>query len=142
MKIDIDNIKKFFNKDNFAKSAGIVIESVSEDFVQCTMEINDVHRNSIVGVHGGAIFTLADFTFAIHANLENLSGLDTGNTVAQSCNISFLKSTKGNQLIAKSKCLKKGRTMSVYQVTISDNLNNKIAILVGNGFQIKNSKIG
>ena len=102
------------------------------------MEITDIHRNSVVSVHGGAIFTLADFTFAVHANSENLSGGDVGNTVAQSCNINFLNTSRGNRLIAKSKCVKKGRNMSVYQVTITDDLGKDIAILVGNGFTIAN----
>lgn len=136
MNIDLDNVKKFFSKDNFAKSAGIKIESVTEDSVECSMEIRDIHRNSVVGVHGGAIFTLADFTFAIHSNLDNLCGLDVGNTVGQSCNISYLKSTKGNRLIAKSKCLNKSRNMSVYQVNITDDQDKQIAIMIGNGFTI------
>jgi len=138
MDIDINNIKNFFSKDNFAKSAGIVIKSVTEDSVKCTMEIKDIHRNAVVGVHGGAIFTLADFTFAIHANLANLSGVDVGNTVAQSLSISYLKSSRGNSLLAKSKCLNKGRTMSVYEVEITDDLGMKIANVLCNGFTIAN----
>jgi acyl-CoA thioesterase len=136
MKIQLDYIKKFFSNDNFAKNAGIIIESVTEDFVECSMEIKDIHRNSVGGVHGGAIFTLADFTFAVHANLDNLCGLDVGNTIGQSCNISYLKSTRGNCLIARSTCLNKGRNMSVYQVNIRDDLNKQIATMIGNGFTI------
>jgi len=138
MKLDTDNIKKFFSYDKFAEHAGIVIQSITEDCVECVMEITDIHKNSVVNVHGGAIFTLADFTFAVHANSENLSGGDVGNTVAQSCNINYLNTSKGNRLIAKSKCVKKGRNMSVYQVTITDDLGKDIAMLVGNGFTIAN----
>lgn len=104
------------------------------------MEIKDIHRNAVGGVHGGAIFTLADFTFAVHSNLDNLCGLNVGNTVGQSCDISYLKSTKGSQLIAKSTCLNKGRNMSVYQVDITDNQNNAIATMIGNGFTIAKNK--
>jgi len=136
MDIDIDNIKKFFSKDKYAEIAGIKIESVTEDSVECSMEIEDIHRNAVYGVHGGAIFTLADFTFAVHANSDNLSGFGGGNTVGQSCTISYLKSTRGNCLIAKSTCLNKGRTMAVYQVTITDDLGKKIAVMIGNGFTI------
>jgi acyl-CoA thioesterase len=138
MKLDLDNIKKFFSKDKFAEKTGIVIESITEDSVKCKMEIKDFHRNSVFGVHGGAIFTLADFTFAIHANSDNLSGEDVGNTVAQSCNINYLKSSRGKSLIAKSKCINKGRSMSVYQVTITDDLGVTIAIMIGNGFTLAN----
>ena len=134
--LDIENVKKFFAKDKFAKNVGIEIESIAEDSVECKMEIKDIHKNSIVSVHGGAIFTLADFTFGIHSNLNNLQGLDVGNTVGQSCNISYLKSTKGKYLIAKSKCLKKGRTISVYQINIKDDLGEEIATMVANGFTI------
>jgi len=136
MKIEVDHVKNFFYKDKFAKSAGINIESITEDSIQCTMEIKDIHRNSVGGVHGGAIFTLADFTFAIHCNLDNLCGCDVGNTLAQSCNISYLNSTRGNCLIAKSKCIKKGRNMSVYQVDITDDLDQEIAIMIANGFTL------
>jgi acyl-CoA thioesterase len=136
MEININNIKKFFSNDNFAKSAGIVIETVTEDFVECNMEIKDIHRNSVGSVHGGAIFTLADFTFAIHSNLDSLCGFDVGNTVGQSCNISYLNSTRGNYLTAKSKCLNKGKNMSVYQVNITDDLDKQIATMIGNGFTI------
>lgn len=140
MEIDLDNIKKFFSNDNFAKSAGIIIESVSEDSIECKMEIRNIHRNSVGSVHGGALFTLADFTFAIHSNLDNLCGLDVGNTVGQSCNISYLKSTRGNYLIAKSKCINKGKNMSVYEINITDDLNKEIAIMIGNGFTIPKKK--
>ena len=136
MNIDLGSIRRFFFKDKFAACAGITIESVAEDFVECNMELNDIHKNAVGGVHGGVIFTLADFTFAVHSNLANLSSLSVGNTVAQSCNISYLKSSKGNCLIAKSKCIKKGKTMSVYQINIVDDLNNLIAIMIGNGFTI------
>ena len=136
MNINIENVKKFFSKDKFAEIAGIKIESIVEDSVECSMEIKDIHRNAAVNVHGGAIFTLADFTFGIHANVDNFSGPIVGATVTQSCTMTYLKSTKGNILIAKSKCIKKGRNMSVFQIDITDDLGEKIAVMIGNGFTI------
>ena len=49
------------------------------------MEISDIHLNSIGTVHGGALFTLADFTFALAANSHGIV------TVAINANISYLK---------------------------------------------------
>ena len=100
------------------------------------MEIRDIHRNAAVNVHGGAIFTLADFTFGLHANVDNFSGPIVGATVSQSCTISYMKSTKGNSLFSKSKCINKGKNMSVYQIDITDDLDEKIAVMIGNGFTI------
>jgi acyl-CoA thioesterase len=136
MKPDVEKIREFFSSDKYAESAGIVIKSITEDCIECHMELKDVHLNSVRSVHGGAIFTLADFTFAIHCNSDNLSGEDVGNTVAQSCSINYLKSTRGRRLIAKSKCIKKGRSTSVYQIDITDDLGMDIAMMIGNGFTI------
>jgi acyl-coenzyme A thioesterase PaaI-like protein len=61
-------------------------------------------------------------------------GADTGITVGQSCSISYLKSSRGTRLIAESACPHRGRTMSVYRITIRDDLGISIAEMHGNGF--------
>jgi acyl-CoA thioesterase len=134
MEIDLDRIREFFSADRFAMAAGIVIDSVDEDRVECSMEITGAHRNASGAVQGGAIFTLADLTFAVHANLDMAGGADQGATVAQSCSISFLKSSRGKRLIARSACLSRGRTISVYRISVEDDLGVLIAEMHGNGF--------
>ncbi|MDR1247027.1 MAG: PaaI family thioesterase [Clostridiales Family XIII bacterium] len=134
MNIDIDKIRNFFKADRFAMNAGVEIETVSEDEVVCGMDIRDIHMNAGGAVQGGAIFTLSDLTFAVHSNLHRLCGADVGVTVGQSCSISYLKAPKGRRLTAKSVCLSKGRTMSVYRVTVEDELGNRISEMHGNGF--------
>jgi acyl-CoA thioesterase len=142
MEIDIHKIRDFFSADQYARAAGIVIDSVAEDQVVCSMELRDTHRNAGGAVQGGAIFTLADFTFAVHSNLDMLLGAAVGVTVGQSCGISFLKSSKGKRLIAESACLSKGRTMSVYRISVRDDLGTPIAEMHGNGFTTKQEKRG
>ncbi|MDR2134955.1 MAG: PaaI family thioesterase [Treponema sp.] len=134
MEIDLEKIRKYFEADRFAAAAGIVIESASEDCVRCSMEIGAMHRNAGGVVQGGAIFTLADLCFAVHSNLARLCGADEGITVGQSCSISFLKSGRGSRLTAESACLSRGRTMSVYRVTVKDDLGSAVAEMHGNGF--------
>ncbi|MDR2258733.1 MAG: PaaI family thioesterase [Treponema sp.] len=134
MEINLDRIRDFFSADRFAAAAGIGIDSVREDQVECSMEITDMHRNAGGAVQGGAIFTLADLTFAVHCNLDLLCGADKGITVGQSCSISFLKSTKGKRLIAQSVCLSRGKRISVYRISIKDDLGVLIAEMQGNGF--------
>jgi len=136
MKIDLEHIRSHFKKDRFATGAGIEIDSVTEDCAVCSMEINEEHRNSVGGVQGGAIFTLADLTFAVHCNLAWVCGEDIGVTVGQSCSISFLKSTKGKKLTASSVCLSKGRSVSVYRIIVKDDLGASIAEMLANAFTI------
>jgi acyl-CoA thioesterase len=132
--IDIDTFRAYFSADRWAAAAGVVIDSVQEDAVECSMEITGMHRNANGAVQGGAIFTLADLAFAVHSNLQMLRGADLGVTVGQSCSISYLKSTRGKRLIARSQCLSRGKSMAVYRISVSDDLGVPIAEMIGNGF--------
>jgi acyl-CoA thioesterase len=134
MDIDLEKFRAFFAADRWAAAAGARIDVVREDMAECSMEITEIHRNAGGAVQGGAIFTLADLAFAVHSNLAMVCGADTGITVGQSCSISYLKSSRGKRLIARSVCLSKGRSMSVYRISVSDDLGVPIAEMIGNGF--------
>ena len=136
MNVDLERVRAHFKKDLFAAANGITIDSASEEGVVCGMEIRHEHRNSGGGVHGGAIFTLADLAFAVHCNLDLACGADVGLTVGQSCSISFLKGTRGSRLTAKSTLLSKGRSVSVYRVRVEDDLGVAVAEMLANGFRM------
>jgi acyl-CoA thioesterase len=134
MDIDVNKFREFFAADRFAANAGIRIEQVAENSVVCSLELGPGHRNAGGSVQGGAIFTLADFAFAVHSNIALVCGENTGITVGQSCSISYLKATRGKRLIAKTSCLSRGKSMSVYQVAVEDDLGVPIAEFTGNAF--------
>jgi acyl-CoA thioesterase len=134
MKIDMDHIRSFFKDDLFAMKNGMVIDSVTEDRVVCGMEVGADHKNAAGGVQGGAIFTLADFAFAVHSNLAMVCGENVKLTVGQSCSISFLKPVKGRRLTAISTRLSRGRRVSVFKIRVEDDLGTVIAEMLANGF--------
>jgi len=136
VQIDLEHIRAHYQNDRFATENGIVIDSVTEDCVVCSVTLSEKHKNAVGGVQGGAIFTLADLAFAVHCNLAMVCGEDIGVTVGQSCNISFLKSTKGRRLTAKSTCLSKGRSVSVYRMCVEDDLGVQIAEMLANSFTV------
>ena len=111
-----------FSKDRFATEiCGAKIKSITENEVVCTMDITERHYNAAGTVMGGAIFTLADFTFAIAANFHKSL------TVSLDSQISYLGVAKGKQLISTSKCIKEGRTTCFYLISICDELGNQVA---------------
>ena len=59
---------KIFEKDRFAKTSGIRLLEASPGYAKAEMVINENHLNAVGVVQGGAIFTLADFTFAVASN--------------------------------------------------------------------------
>jgi acyl-CoA thioesterase len=132
--IDLEKIRAFFARDRFAANAGVVIDAVTEDEVQCSLTITPEHLNAGGGVQGGAIFTLADLAFAVHSNLRLLCGEAIGLTVGQSNSISYLAAARGKRLIARSTCLSSGRSVSVFRVEVRDELGTFVADMRGNGF--------
>ena len=126
----LESAREFFYKDKFAVNTGIVLDEITEDEAICSLELNDEHRNAYGGVMGGVIFTLADFAFAVLSNqIHQL-------TVAQQVDIHYLSAPKGDKLIAKSTCRKSGRTSSIVNVDISDNLGRDVAQFIGTGFKL------
>ena len=66
----LDEVRERFSHDRFATVNGAVIEEIAEGYAKCSMQINNDHKNALGAVMGGAIFTLADFAFAVAANWQ------------------------------------------------------------------------
>ncbi len=126
----LEETQEFFKNDKFATNNGMKLEALTEDGCICSMDITDDHRNAYGGIMGGVIFTLGDFAFAIASNNVH------NPTVALDVNISFLSSSKGTHLTATAKCVKDGRTTSVYNVMITDEFGKDVAMFIGTGYKL------
>lgn len=126
----LNEIRERFSHDRFATVNGAYIEAVAEGYAKCTMQITDDHRNALGAVMGGAIFTLADFTFAVATNWQE------NPVISLNASITFLGKVKGNTLIAEAKKIKEGRTTCYYMVELTDELGSQIAHMTSNGFAV------
>ncbi len=128
-KRDLAWARETFANDRFAtEAAGVIIEEAGDKVCRCSMKITPVHRNAAGGVMGGAIFTMADLTFAVAANFGGRM------TVSISSNISFVGPCKGDVLYSSARCIKSGRSTCFYEVEIVDDLGNKVAFVTFTGF--------
>ena len=119
-----------FSSDNYAVSTtGIKIEEVDENYAKCSLKIDSRHFNSSGNVMGGAIFTLVDYAFGVAANTTNPQ------TVTLSGSINYVRPTTGPMLYAEAKCIKSGRCISFFEVSVTDEEGNVIATALTNGFQ-------
>ena len=126
----IEDARSYFSGDLFARNAGITLDELGEDSCLCSMPVTIQHRNANNAVMGGAIFTLADFAFAVAANqLHNV-------TVAQQVSVNFLSSTRGSCLFARACCKKSGRISSIFQVEVFDDLGCDVALFVFTGCKL------
>lgn len=131
MQETLDEVRERFSKDRFATVNGAVIEAVEEGFARCSMELNDTHRNALGAVMGGAIFTLADFAFAVASNWNK------DPRVSLTASISFLGRAKGNKLIAEASKIREGRKTCYYEVAVLDEFGNQVAHMTSNGFAVE-----
>lgn len=128
---DINEAREFFKKDIFAtETTGIKIEDTHKDYSKCSLKIENKHLAANNQIMGGAIFTLADFAFAVAANeIDNF-------TVTSTSNISYISMAKDNNLIAECKAIKNGRKVAFYETEIRDGLGNLIAIVTSSGIHL------
>ena len=133
--MEYNKIKAFIsNNDQFAKANGIKLLEVAEGYAKTSMEINDKHLNAANLVHGGAIFTLADFAFAAASNSRNALAL------AINVSISFLNAAKSGTLYATAREVERNKKLASYRVDITDKAGRVVAIFQGMVY-IKKSSI-
>ena len=126
----LQEAQEFFKNDRFATDNGARIDYLDDEKCICSMELTEIHRNALGGVMGGAIFTVADLAFAVSSNNAHRS------TVALDINIHFLSPPKGNKLFAESRCVKSGRTTSIYEIKITDDTGRDVALFIGTGYKL------
>ena len=132
----METIKQFFQKnDQFADYVGIELLEVSAGGAKAKMEIKKHHLNGVNTVHGAAIFTLADFVFAVASNSHG--------TIAMGINvsISYLKAIREGILYAEAKEVSKNPKLASYQVQITDDVGDLVAIFQGMVYRKKEGLI-
>jgi len=130
----MEAIKQFFEKnDKFADYVGIDLLEASEGSAKAKMEIKKHHLNSVNTVHGAAIFTLADFVFAVASNSHG--------TIAMGINvsISYLKAVKDGVLYAEAAEVSRNPKLAAYQVQITDAGGDIVATFQGMVYRKKDA---
>ena len=128
----LDSIRERFSSDRFAtQAAGAVIEQAEPGHAVCSMALRPLHLNSNSLPMGGAIFTLADFAFAVASNTYS-----DRVTVTQQVSVEFLAASKGRSLIAEARCMRQGRSSCFYTVEVRDEQGVQVAYFTVNGHSL------
>jgi acyl-CoA thioesterase len=104
----------------------IEIEEAREGYARIAMVVREDMLNGHAIAHGGMIFSLADTAFAYACNSRNVE------TVAQSATIVFLAPGRlGDRLVAEAVEQGLSGRSGVYQVTVTNQKAEKIAVFQG-----------
>jgi len=126
----LEEIRARFRGDRFAtEAAGAEIALAEPWHAVCTMALRPVHLNAAGTPQGGAVFTLADFAFAVAAN-----GFSDFVTISLQHDITYFRAAQGKLLSAEATRVRAGRTICFYTVDVTDELGTEVAHMTVNGF--------
>lgn len=126
----LSDIINFFKKnDQFARHCGIELLSAELGSARAKMPIQSWHLNGAKTVHGGAIFTLADFVFAVAVNSHgNLAmGINT--------HTAFLNAATSGTLYAEASEISLNAKLATYDVRVVDEDDRLIARFQGTAYR-------
>ncbi len=126
----LEEAKKYFEGDKYAMITGVELDELCGDYALASLLLGDKHKNANGGIMGGAIFTLADFAFAVLANHLHRP------TVAQQVSMNFLGAPKGSRLFAKAICKKNGSRTVLVNIDVTDDTGRDVAQFVDTGFKL------
>ena len=120
----------YFKKDTFAQLLGV--EYLENDFncSKCRLVTNSDHYNGLGTIHGAIIFSLADiaFAYACNATEDTFIGIQT--------EIRYMHKPKGKTLTATTELVNSSKKMAHYQVIVSDEEDNKIALFTATAYKL------
>jgi acyl-CoA thioesterase len=124
-------IKEFFKGDQFAARNNIELLEAGNGNAKAKMKLHPYHWNGLGTVHGGAIFTLADFCFAAACNSHGTV------SVALNVSITFMKAAKMGTLWADAREVSKNFKVGAYAIEIKDDQGELVAQFQGLAYRKK-----
>ena len=132
----LEKIKAIYQQDRFAtKVTGVELVAVGKNYAKTKLVITPEHRNVVGQVMGGAIFTVADFAFAVASNIG------APETISTDSHIVFMNAAKGDTLYAEAECLKSGRRTCTFCIHVTDNLGINVAQMTMMGMRVSDNYI-
>jgi len=131
-----EELKRIFKHDRFAELSNIELLTAGPGHAAAKMALHPHHLNALKSVQGGAIFTLADFTFAVACNSHGTLA------VALNVSITFMKAATTGTLWAEAREVAKNFKVGSYTVTVKDDAGDLVAQFQGLAYRKKDRLAG
>ena len=124
-----------FERDRASRGLGMRLLEIGPGHARLAMRVRQDMVNGHSICHGGFVFTLADSAFAFACNSYDDS------TVAAAASIDFLAAAReDDELQATARELWRTGRNGLYEVTVSNQRNERIALFRGRSYQV-NGKV-
>jgi acyl-CoA thioesterase len=124
-----DLARRLMRGDRWAATAGARLVEVREGYALVRMRLRPDHLNGVGVVQGGAVFTLADFAFAVASNSHGTVA------VALDTSITFARAARTGVLTAEAREESVSRRVSVCTVRVTDGKGEVVALFRGTAFR-------
>ena len=119
-------VDKMFDQDAFSQWLGIKIVDLSKGYCKLKMKVRGEMLNGFHIAHGGIAYSLADSALAFASNSNGKKALSVETSISHAVAIK-----EGDDLIATTEELSFSDKIGVYNVSITNNKNEKVAFFKG-----------
>ncbi|MBV8146594.1 MAG: hydroxyphenylacetyl-CoA thioesterase PaaI [Gammaproteobacteria bacterium] len=124
-------------RDRASQALGMRLAGVRPGWAKVVMRVRADMVNGHGLCHGGVVFALGDSAFAFACNSHNES------TVAAAAAIDFLAGAReGDELTAEASELWRSRRNGIYEINVSNQRGERIALLRGRSWRIDGQVVG
>lgn len=123
------HVRRVLAGDRWAAVAGARLVEVREGYARVTMRLRRDHMNGVGVAQGGAVFTLADYAFAVASNSHGTVA------VALDTSITFIRAASRGVLTAEAREESVSRRVSVCTVRVTDEEGRVVALFRGTAFR-------
>ena len=124
----MDKYQQYFTADKFAMSNGIELTECRPGYAKAQVKIEERHLNGAGVVHGGLLFTLADFCFAAAVNSYGFITLSISTT------ISFFAKSDSGIITAEAKEVARSKKLSTCDINVFDEKGQLLANFKGTAY--------
>ncbi|MCF7817768.1 MAG: hotdog fold thioesterase [Kiritimatiellales bacterium] len=129
----MNELADHLKNDRFSDAIGIERVFCKDGYWTTRLTVAEIHLNGLGVAQGGALFTLADYAFAIASNSDGRTSTGLQTTMA------FISPAQlGDTVIAHIREISRRKTISMYEIELrNEQTDQLIALFTGTGFRVK-----
>ncbi len=131
----MDSVRKGLENDAYASHLGIELLSLEPGYARAKMPVQAFHGNMYGFVHGGAMFSLADFVFQAASNSHGVVA------VAVQANITYLQAPQKKVLYAEASEVSRTRRLATYSIRVTEEGERLVATFQGTVYRMPDKAV-
>ena len=126
----MEGTRKKLEQDAFARHLSMELLELEPGRARARMRVAPSHKNAFGMVHGGAIFSLADYVFQAASNSHGVLA------VAVQAAISFVRAPQSEELLAEAEEVSRTRRFATYTIRVTDREGTLVAQFQGTVYRM------